>query len=196
MEASNNQSSYPPSPFMGHATIEYFQFEEDFVEEGVRCIPMVVRFKMDAAGIKLSLSEWSQFAISERLQLALLPCDTNNTIVGYHQYLADLIKKHTHRSPTPLPESICPWWNNTNEIPAILREKAGTFGWEITIGQWQKLTVLQRYALLKLCRTGHENSNFPLAMKEFGLLVNSTPSGHFIKTTVRPVNHYEYSSSR
>ncbi|WP_353849846.1 nitrate reductase associated protein, partial [Hydrotalea sp.] len=31
--------------------IEYFQFEEDFVEENVRCIPMIVRFKMDAVGI-------------------------------------------------------------------------------------------------------------------------------------------------
>jgi len=33
--------------------IEYFKFEEDFIEEDVRCIPMIVRFKMDLAGIKL-----------------------------------------------------------------------------------------------------------------------------------------------
>ena len=36
---------------------EGFVFEEDFVEENVRCIPMTVRFKMDAAGIKLKLAE-------------------------------------------------------------------------------------------------------------------------------------------
>ena len=41
--------------------IEYFDFEEDFVEKNIRCIPMIVRFKMDEAGIKLKLSEWSRF---------------------------------------------------------------------------------------------------------------------------------------
>jgi len=40
----------------------YFQFEKDFVEDGIRCIPMMVRFKLDACGIKLRLKEWSKFS--------------------------------------------------------------------------------------------------------------------------------------
>ena len=44
----------------------YFNFEEDFVENNVRCIPMIVRFKLDACGIKLKLSEWSKMVIEER----------------------------------------------------------------------------------------------------------------------------------
>jgi len=35
--------------------------------------------------------------------------------------------------------------------------------------QWRELSILQRFALIKLCRPGHENKNFPIAMKEFGL---------------------------
>ncbi|RYZ83151.1 MAG: hypothetical protein EOP04_20525, partial [Proteobacteria bacterium] len=53
--------------------MEYFKFEEDFMEENVRCIPMVVRFKMDLAGIKLKLGEWGRFGTAERIELALLP---------------------------------------------------------------------------------------------------------------------------
>jgi hypothetical protein len=29
---------------------------------------------------------------------------------------------------------------------------------------------LQRFVLIKLCRPGHENENFPKAVKEFGLI--------------------------
>jgi hypothetical protein len=39
----------------------------------------------------------------------------------------------------------------------------------ISLTQWRGLTVLQRFALLKLTRPGHENKNFSKAMKEFGL---------------------------
>jgi hypothetical protein len=55
-------------------------------------------------------------------------------------------------------------------IPAILQEKAKEFIKEISITQWQSLTCLQRFALIKLSRPGHENRNFPIALKEFGLM--------------------------
>jgi len=50
-----------------------------------------------------------------------------------------------------------------------LQQQAQLIGSEISIGQWRNLYLLQRFALLKLCRPGHENRNFPIAMKEFGL---------------------------
>ena len=53
------------SEFINLDDIEYFYFEEDFVVDNVRCIPMIIRFKMDAAGIKLRLSEWSRFSVDE-----------------------------------------------------------------------------------------------------------------------------------
>ena len=56
--------------------IEYFDFEEDFVEKNIRCIPMIVRFKMDKAGIKLKLTEWSKFSVEERIELSKRPCDS------------------------------------------------------------------------------------------------------------------------
>ena len=66
--------------------IEYFDFEEDFVEHNIRCIPMIVRFKMDKAGIKLKLDEWSQFTVKERIELAIRKCDDPADISDYHDY--------------------------------------------------------------------------------------------------------------
>jgi hypothetical protein len=46
--------------------MHYFRFEEDFVEDNVRCIPMIARFKLDTCGVKLKLAEWSRMSVEER----------------------------------------------------------------------------------------------------------------------------------
>jgi hypothetical protein len=57
-------------------------------------------------------------------------------------------------------------------MPVTLQEKAQEIGITITLTQWENLTPLQRFALIKLSRPGHENKNFPRAIIEFNL-VNS-----------------------
>ena len=63
-----------------------------------------------------------------------------------------------------------PAWKELHSIPGTLIEKLKEFDWNLSIAQWKYLTDLQRFALLKLCRPGHENKNFPKAMKEFNLV--------------------------
>ena len=158
------------SEFRNLDGIEYFDFEEDFVEEDVRCIPMIVRFKMDAAGIKLKLAEWGKFKRDERVELALLPASTNEEAKLYNNYLSELIKNYTGCKATELIIDNNPNWGNLQNIPIMLSEKAKEFDLVITQEKWQALTNLQRFTLLKLCRPGHENKNFPKAIKEFKLL--------------------------
>jgi hypothetical protein len=164
------------SEFRKLAGIEYFDFEEDFIEENVRCIPMIVRFKMDAAGIKLKLSEWSKFKREERVGLALKPAGNNEDVIQYNKYLSDLIKQRTNAEATVLSINNQPEWANLEVIPELLQEKAKEFNWEITKEQWSGLTNLQRFALTKLYRPGHENKNFPKAMKEFGIVADTSTS--------------------
>ncbi|MGQ7856090.1 nitrate reductase associated protein [Pedobacter sp. WC2501] len=161
---------FTPSEFKNLKGIEYFKFEEDFIEENVRCIPMIVRFKMDAAGIKLKLAEWSRFLPAERVQLAILPVSTQEQTDNYHQFLIGLITKYTGNQATILPIEPLPDWGNLHQIPAMLKDKLTEFQLHLSINQWRKLTNIQRFALLKLCWTGHENKNFPKAIIEFGLL--------------------------
>jgi len=154
--------------------IEYFDFEEDFVEKNIRCIPMIIRLKMDTAGIKLKLSEWSHFTTEEKIDLAARSCEMPGEVQAYHERLAGLIKKYSGNAATTLLINNKPGWNDLDTIPAILKEKAKEFNWEIYPEQWKSLTTLQRFALLKLCRPGHENKNFPKAMKEFNLVNENT----------------------
>jgi hypothetical protein len=150
------------------APFEYFTFEEDFVEKNIRCIPMIVRFKMDAVGIKLKLAHWTRFSADERFRLSTKSCERREDASAYKHYLTDLIKKYTGEEAVMLDIDENPAWKAGLIVPDRLLEKAKEFEWDISIGQWVRLTNLQRFALLKLCRPGHENKNFPKAMREFG----------------------------
>ena len=158
-----------PSEFSDLKDIEYFNFEEDFIEKNVRCIPMIVRFKMDAAGIKLKLAEWSKFKREERVELALMPATTAEELQAYHQYLTKLVVQYTGINPTELVVEDNPDWDNVKTVPEVITEKSKEFDATIVLKQWQNLTSLQRFALLKLSKSGHENINFPKALKEFNL---------------------------
>jgi len=153
-----------------HAPATGFRFEEDFMEDGIRCIPMAVRFKLDASGIKLKLAEWSRFTVTERENLALLPCSSPNEITRYKRYLEQCIRHRTGNAPTYLEAAVSPQWTLLHQVPPGITDKFQELQASITVAQWQALTELQRFALLKLTRPGHENRNFPIAAREFGLL--------------------------
>ena len=160
-----------PSEFLHLDGIEYFHFEEEFMENSMRCIPMIIRFKMDMAGIKLKLSEWRKFSTEERIELALMNCSFSEGTEQYARYLAGLIKKYTRRDPTSMEINKNPAWKDLYSIPGILIENLKEFDWNLSTPQWGDLTDLQRFALLKLYRPGYENKNFPRAMKEFNLVI-------------------------
>ncbi|MES2828069.1 MAG: nitrate reductase associated protein [Bacteroidota bacterium] len=161
-----------PSEFRTLKGIEYFDFEEDFIEENVRCIPMIVRFKLDATGIKLKLNEWSKFSAADRITLALMPAEKPIEVNRYFNFLTALIEDVTKGKATPLAIDNKPAWGNLEEVPQILAELFEVYNLDINTQKWSKLTDLQRFALLKLCRPGHENKNFPKALLEFGLICN------------------------
>lgn len=147
----------------------YFKFEEDFVEPNIKCIPMVVRFKLDAVGIKLKLAEWSKMTVAEREHFATISCITPAEVTQYRNELQRLVIDRTGTSPSEIPVDHSPLWAKTDFIPEELSEKFEEEGLSLTLSEWQGLTDLQRFALLKLSRPGHENKNFIKAIREFGL---------------------------
>src|SRR5688572_8352689 len=147
----------------------FFEFEGDFIEANIRCIPMIVRFKLDACGIKLKLAEWSKMTPEQRAHLAYSPCDAPEDVARYRAQLSILIRVQTGGTPTLIPVPDDPAWSRQDEIPYTIMEKSKEFACSISLLQWQKLTDLQRFALVKLSYSGHENENFPRALREFGL---------------------------
>lgn len=147
---------------------DFFEFEADFVDS-LRCIPMQVRYKLDTCGIKLKLSDWNHMTQAEREALVELPCTTDTEIQAYQDYLQQLIIKNTGIPPATLPIEPEPAWLNSSTIPESIQEKAQEIGVTLTLSEWINLTPLQRFALIKLSRSGHENKNFPKAITEFHL---------------------------
>ena len=148
---------------------DFFEFEADFVDS-LRCIPMQVRCKLDTCGIKLKLSDWNQMTKAERQVLVESPCTTETEIQSYREHIQQLILQRTGLAATKLPIEPHPAWLDSAIVPASIQEKAEEIGVTLTQQHWAALTPLQRFALIKLSRPGHENKNFPKAMAEFHLL--------------------------
>lgn len=152
----------------------YFQFESDFVES-LRCVPMQVRLKLDTCGIKLKLHQWHKFNNQERQALVAMPCTTEKQIKAYREFLSNLVAARTGEEAKDLPVETDPAWMSTEMIPDSVQVKAREVGEAVSLEQWGNLTPLQRFALIKLSRSNHENKNFLPAMREFGLVKSNSP---------------------
>lgn len=146
----------------------FFQFEQEFIED-LRCIPMIVRFKLDTCGIKLKLAQWNQFSEDEREQFTFQPCSSEDEIEDYREFLQDLIFMYSETEAAEVPVDENPPWLDETKIPSDLVEKAKSCQATISLKQWKGLSPLQRFALIKLSRPSHENKNFEPALKEFQL---------------------------
>lgn len=148
---------------------QFFQFEADFVDS-LRCIPMQVRYKLDSCGVKLKLPHWLQLTPEERQTLVEMPCATEAEQQHYRALLHQLVQAHAGEVPSDLPIDHYPAWMDDTTIPESVQERGQTIGVAISLQQWSRLTPLQRFALIKLSRSQHENKNFLPALKEFHLV--------------------------
>lgn len=152
------------------ASPPFFRFELDFAES-LRCIPMSVRRKLDLCAIKLSLKQWSRFLPQEREDLLDLPCETAPEREAYRARLLALIALRSDEPPRLLLRDEQALWRETDRVPNCVLDQAATD--RVTppdAAAWRSLSELQRFALVKLARSQHENENFVPALIEFGLL--------------------------
>ncbi|AFY83784.1 nitrate reductase associated protein [Oscillatoria acuminata] len=147
----------------------FFKFEADFVES-LHCIPMQVRLKLDTCGIKLKLNQWNRFNKEDQESLIQNPCQSPEEITQYRQFLQGLVLDRTGESAKDLAVEDNPPWMNEAEIPDGVQDKAQQFGITLTLEQWAKLEAIERFALIKLSRSSHENANFLPALKELNLV--------------------------
>jgi len=147
-----------------------FAFEDDFVAT-LRCVPMAVRFKLDACGIKLTLRQWSRFSREDRHDLLIAPCETADEIEAYGIALTNLVALRTGETAKPLLVPPCGQWEISQRPAPVVVDYARSLGVRPPDrARWAALTRLQRFVLIKLTRDNHDNVNFLPAMEEFGLL--------------------------
>ena len=146
----------------------FFQFEQDFVAS-LRCIPMMVRMKLDTCGVKLKLLHWQKLDQTERQNLVTWPCTTPAEADHYRQQLQALLQAKTGSPAGELAIDPQPAWLAVDQIPESVQQKTQEFRSSLLLTEWQNLTPIQRFALIKLSRANHENTNFLPALKEFQL---------------------------
>jgi hypothetical protein len=154
----------------------YFKFESDFAEPNIKCIPMIVRFKLDACGIKLTLTEWSRMSVDERVHCAEASCATAKAVHRYGEDLRKLILERTGIPVARIPIEEFPLWSNPDLVAESVLDRLALEGVSLAVHEWKLLSDLQRFALVKLSRSSHESKNFMKAMAEFSLLTSSLQS--------------------
>jgi len=147
-----------------------FEFERDFAGS-LRCIPMVVRQKLDIVGIKMTLRQWSRLSREERGGLVNMFCDTDAEQDAYSALVQELILTRTDEPVGYLPPQALEDWRGAGRMPEGVALQAAADGvMAPTLEQWARLSPLERFALIKLARSKHDNENFVPALKEFGIL--------------------------
>lgn len=146
-----------------------FAFEQEFAD-GLRCIPMVVRRKLDLAGVKLSLAQWSRFPLEARTSLVEGRAEGSEGLQAWKDSVEGAVRLHAGEEPKSLAIEESPAWLRLDAVPSEVATWSAEAGVELSIARWRSLDDLQRFAMTKLSRPGHENRNFLPACKEFGLV--------------------------
>jgi hypothetical protein len=152
---------------------QLFGYEQDKYYP-LRRIPMVMRLKLDLCGIKLAIGDWSKFSRDEREALVMMPYATQSDIAAIRKRLQELIAAYQGDSTETAAVGKDAPWADTFAVPDSVSKQIQALGIPgPTPEQWAGLTDLQRFALLKLTREGHENKKLPLALNEFGLVLKT-----------------------
>lgn len=149
-----------------------FDFELD-ERYPLRRIPMIMRFNLDACGIRISLTAWIMLSREEREQLVAMPCSSTAEQYAYRERLTAMLAVHADNPDAvvePVAIEAAPAWKNGAVIPPAMMDALTELALPLpTIEQWSSLDELQRFALIKLTRSGHKNANLLPALIEFGL---------------------------
>lgn len=148
----------------------------DFEQDGrypLRRIPMRVRFNLDTCGLRVSLAAWALLNREQREQLLALPAGSAAEQQKFRELLAAMLKPYADKPEAAIEQTLidtAPAWQQTTVAPSEMLAHLSESDLSIpTLDQWQNLSDLQRFALIKLTRRGHRNTNLLPALLEFGI---------------------------
>ena len=141
-----------------------FAFEQDFVGTW-RCIPLCVRRKLDLIGLKLKLSHWLALEQPQRQELVQWG-DSTAALDALRDHLLQCTRSMADGEAKPLPQASEEPWQRADGLPLELANAAELAGHELNGQRWGQLSELERFALCKLARPGHDHHNLPAAFSE------------------------------
>lgn len=151
---------------------DLFAFEQDG-RYPLRRIPMIMRFKLDACGIRLPLIAWALLSREQRERLVDLPYASEHDRQQFQEEIVQMLAPHADNPDAAIelvPVDQQPIWRDLTLVPQQVCDQLEELTLPpLTVDQWRSLNELQRFALTKLTRSGHKNANLLPALREFGL---------------------------
>ena len=142
----------------------YFYFEDDFIRD-LRCIPLCVRRKLDLIGIKLKLTHWQEFNLTEKSKIVNWP-DSRKELLNLKEFLKNKTSNSKYGEAKEIKESINEPWQNNTKVPYKVLKASQKRGINISDEKWKNLSELDRFAFCKLIRPSHEHNNLDKAFDE------------------------------
>jgi hypothetical protein len=137
-----------------------FAFErEEF--SNLNWIPMLIRYRLDRCGLKLSLKGWQKLPFAERARLLELEFRGDEEVQAWISCLKNALAVHEGEPPTPMSR-----WENPAEIPLNVRELLELGSKEVN---WGLLSPIQQYVLCKLASGKTPQRYFSQALVEFSI---------------------------
>lgn len=147
-----------------HPAQHCFGFESDFIGNW-RCIPLCVRRKLDLIGLKLKLSHWLALSQQQRQELVEW-ADDPAALAELRQQLLISTATMADGQAKPLPAAQAEPWQNTDCVPEAVARAAEERQIALPAERWAALGELERFALCKLARPGHDHHNLGPALSE------------------------------
>ena len=141
-----------------------FAFEQDFIGSW-RCIPLCVRRKLDLVGLKLKLSHWLEMSHEQRQDLVDWG-DSPDHLAQMRDQLRAWTASMADGVLKDLPPAQTEPWQLKDQLPDQLLDAARRRGIDLTTQAWISMRELDRFALCKLARPGHDHHNLEAAFSE------------------------------
>lgn len=147
-----------------------FVFEGD-VHQALDCVPLVVRRKLDVAGLKISLAGWQALTRAERLALCHLPVDGAEDLAVYQEVMRAFAERAgAELKALPATETDAGAWA-ASAVPERVRTRAVELGCGAALeARWAGLDEEARYALHKLADPKREPGKLAAALGELGIV--------------------------
>lgn len=143
-----------------------YRFESEIYPTLSR-IPVHVRMKLDVTGVKLSLKGWLAFSMEERTALCHLPVESEEERRIFSSYLDFLSRKYSGEGIALVPPVSERPWEDSTRIPDSVETRSQEAGQAVTLREWLRLDLFQRYALFKLSVSKNEPEQFFALLREF-----------------------------
>lgn len=147
-------------------SIPRFQFERAALGSDLEFIPLDVRYRLDIAGVKLSLAAWQSLDLEERAALCVRPVSTADEIAEFASRVERLAASHNHTTsrlePAPSPRP----WAGESAFATVSARATELTRRTLDAARWSALDDEQRYVLTKTADQAKRPERFIEAFEE------------------------------